>query len=169
MGLAGSGKTSVAKLLQQKLNGIVINTDDLHSLLFPDGERTETGNFTPQQLEEIYRSLRPIVYFVSKANPDKHIILEGSFRYASQRDFITSILEQEGITYKIINFVLDDDSIAEKRITNRFENEEAPDTYEDYLKMKAVFEPEEDAYVIDNSGSQDELVDLVSKYIKTQI
>jgi len=52
-GISGSGKTTVSKYLSDKLDALIINTDNLHSILFPHGERTETGDFTPEQLKEI--------------------------------------------------------------------------------------------------------------------
>jgi predicted kinase len=132
MGISGSGKTTAAKYLARKLNAEVINTDTLHGLLFPNGERTETGDFTPEQLAEIYRSLRPLAYYLSKIAPDRHIVFEGNFRFKAQREFITEMMESEKLPYKVLFVELGDEGIAEQRITNRH-------LTEDILKVKFKF------------------------------
>lgn len=165
MGISGSGKSVASKYISKKLNAEVINTDVLHSLLFPNGERTETGDFTPEQLAEIYRCLRPLAYYLSKIAPDKHIIFEGNFRFKKQRDFITEMMEAEELPYKILFIELSSDEIAEQRITNRHLNEGAPDTYEDYLKIKKVYERPEHAYIIDNSDDLNSFEKQLDNYI----
>lgn len=167
MGISGSGKTTASKYIAQKLDAEIINTDVLHSLLFPNGERTETGDFTPEQLAEIYRCLRPLAYYLSKTNPTKHIIFEGNFRFKSQLDFITEMMKAENLSYKILFIEIANDVIAEKRITNRHLNEGAPDTYEDYLKIKQVYEKPDDAYVIDNSEDTGSFETKLDDYIKS--
>lgn len=166
MGISGSGKTTASKYLAQKLNAEIINTDILHSLLFPNGERTETGDFTPEQLAEIYRCLRPLAYYLSKVAPDKHIIFEGNFRFKSQRDFIIEMMEEENLSYKILYVELGSDDVAEKRITNRHLNEGAPDMFEDYLKIKQVYEKPDNAYFVDNSGDIASFEKKLETYIR---
>ncbi|MBL8014743.1 MAG: ATP-binding protein [Candidatus Doudnabacteria bacterium] len=166
MGLPGSGKSTATKLLAERLHAEVINTDILHGLLFPQGERTETGDFTPEQLAEIYRSMRPLAYYLSKVAPESHIIFEGSFRFKSQRDFITQLLIENGIKYQILLLELDE-KIAEERITNRHEKEGAPDTFEDYLKIKSVFERPTAAFEIDNTGKVEDLAKHLDDYIES--
>lgn len=165
MGISGSGKTTASKYLAKNLNAEVINTDILHSLLFPNGERTETGDFTPEQLAEIYRSLRPLAYYLSKVAPGKHIVFEGNFRFKKQRDFIVEMMEKEKLSYKILFIELGNDEIAEQRITNRHINEGAPDTFEDYLKIKQVYEKPDNAYRIDNSGDLRDFEQKLEEYI----
>lgn len=157
-GLTGSGKTTVSKYLAEKLDAEIINTDVLHGILFPDGERLENGDFTAQQLAEIYRSLRPLAYYLSKANIEKHFIFEGNFRYSAQRDFITEKLDKENIPYKLIYVTLDDDSVAKERIDKR-KLEGIPGTYEEYLEIKSVYEKPDLSMVqeIKNSGDLQEL------------
>lgn len=169
MGISGSGKTVASKYLAKRLDAEIINTDVLHSLLFPNGERTETGDFTPEQLAEIYRCLRPLAYYLSKVAPDKHIIFEGNFRFKRQRDFITEMMDAEKLKYKILYIELSNDETAEKRITNRHLNEDAPDTFEDYLKIKQVYEKPDNAYVVDNSGDIASFESSLEQYIKSLI
>jgi predicted kinase len=166
MGISGSGKTTAAKYLARKLNAEVINTDTLHGLLFPNGERTETGDFTPEQLAEIYRSLRPLAYYLSKIAPDRHIVFEGNFRFKAQREFITEMMESEKLPYKVLFVELGDEGIAEQRITNRHLTEGAPDTFEDYLKIKQIYEKPDNAHKIDNSGNLSSFEQKLDEYIR---
>jgi predicted kinase len=135
-GISGSGKSTISKYLSKKLDAEIINTDNLHSLLFPIGERTETGDFTPEQLQEIYRGLRPLVHYISKIASDKNFIVEGNFRFKSQREFVIQKLKENNMPYKMIFVELKNEEEAKRRIDNRHFNEGAPDTFEDYLKIK---------------------------------
>ncbi len=167
MGISGSGKSVASRYLAKKLNAEVINTYVLHSLLFPNGERTETGDFTPGQLTEIYRSFKPLAYYLTKIVPDKHIIFEGNFRFKKQRDFITEMMKAKKLPYQIVLIELSSDEVAKQRITNRNKNEGAPDTYEDYLKIKKIYKRPDNAYVIDNSGDLSNLEKDLDKYINS--
>lgn len=165
MGLPGTGKTSVTKYLEEKLPAISINTDVLHSKLFPSGERTETGDFTPEQLKQIYATLRPLAYYLAKIAPDRHFIMEGTFRKAEQREGVIEEMENMKHPYKILLVETNDDE-ASKRIQGRFDRGEDPSTVEDYFKIKEVFEKPSNAYMIDNSTTLEELYKKIDEYIE---
>ena len=63
-GLPGSGKTEVSKYLARKLNAVVINTDEIRDKLFPHEGRNEIGDFTPEQLKQVYSSLGQLSFTI---------------------------------------------------------------------------------------------------------
>lgn len=167
MGLSGTGKTVAAKYLEKKLPAVRINTDTIHSKMFPDGERTETGDFTPEQLKNIYAMLRPLIYYLAKIAPDKHFIIEGAFREEKQRQNLTREMKVIKHPYSIV-YIEAGDNVTKQRINKRFK-EGAPDTVEDYEKMKKVYEypkSTKNLHKIDNSGSLKEFYRRLDIYIR---
>lgn len=163
-GLAGSGKTLVTKYLQEKINAVVINTDTLRSKLFPDGEYTPTGDFTPEQLTQVYEALRAIAFYLIKTAPERHFIFEGTFRYESQRDNLIEELEGHNYPYSLI-LVQINTQVAKERIDYRHEYEGAPDIFEEYLEQQKIFEKPTNAYLIENSGTREELNAQLDTYL----
>lgn len=68
-GLPGSGKSEASRYLAKKLDAVIINTDELRDLLFPQENRTDIGDFTPRQLKWVYRVLLPIAHYVVQVHP----------------------------------------------------------------------------------------------------
>lgn len=164
MGLPGSGKTEVAKCLEKKLNGVRINTDDLYIHLYPDKKYID-GDFPPGRLEQVYNTLGALAFYLDKANPNKDYIFEGSFRYQAQREHIVNQFENK-CKVKTILVEISDEKKVERRITKRHA-EGAPDTYEDYLKVKEAFEKPNDTgiFVLNNSGSLEDLNQKLDLYV----
>ncbi|SRR5258708_4022219 len=162
-GLSGNGKTEFAKILKQKLKGIVINTDDVYVRMFPDKKYTETGDFLPGRLEQIYNALGPIAYYLQILY-DGNYIFEGNFRYKAQRDHLINQVGKENSN--IVFVEVKNEEEIKRRIDERYKNG-APDTFEDYLKIKKVYERPDEAYLIDNSGDIKDLEKEVDRYVKS--
>jgi predicted kinase len=164
MGLPGSGKTEATKYLQKKLNAIVVNTDELRTKLFPAAVNTKTGDFTPEQLKQVYKALRPIIFYLVKAAPEKHYILEGSFRYEAQRTNIIAELDALHQPHCLLFIEIKTD-VAKKRMEYRHLHEGAPDVFEEHLDQLKVFERPKKAKIIDNSSTRDELYKKLDMYL----
>ena len=163
-GLPGSGKSEVAKYLARKLDAVVINTDDVRDSLFPHEKRNEIGDFTPEQLRQVYSSLGPIAFYVTKVNPRKHFIIEGTFRLDSQRQNVISEMEKLKHPYSVV-LVEVDEKEARRRIQERFDLGKAESTVAEYLEIKKVYERPKKAYIINNSGTLKDLHKKLREYI----
>jgi|GEM_PF-3013311 len=163
-GLPGSGKTIATHYLAAKLNAEVINTDLVHKLLYPKGAHTLTGDFTPESLEEVYRSLRLLAYFLTKTAPQKHIIFEGSFRLDNQRQSIISILTELTAKYSIIYLEVSDDQIVKQRLEERLKTGHAGD-FQHYLDIKQLYQKPSQAFIIQNNTTLQNLYSQLEEYI----
>ncbi len=163
-GLPGGGKSEVTKYLANKLGAIVINTDELRDKLFPTEGRDEVGDFTPEQLGQVYSSLRPVAFYIVKANPKKHFIMEGTFRLNSQRQNVIDEMKKLKHPYSVILVEVDEEE-AKRRIQERFDSGRSESTVVSYLKIKKIYEKPRNAYVVNNSGSLKDLYKKLSEYI----
>ncbi|HJY98898.1 MAG TPA: ATP-binding protein [Patescibacteria group bacterium] len=165
-GLPGSGKTEISKYLARKLNAIVINTDKVRDSMFPHQGRNEIGDFTPEQLRQVYSALKPISFYIAKVNPRKHFIIEGTFRLDSQRQNLINEMKKLKHHYKVI-FVEVDDEEAKKRIQERFNSGKAKSTVAEYLEIKKIYERPKNAYTINNSGKLKDLYKKLREYTRS--
>ena len=156
-GLSGCGKTTLAEIVSKKLNVLSISSDDLYPLMYPEGgARISTGDFTPEALKAVYACFGPLIYFLSIAASEKHLILSGNFRFHSQRESIKKVCEKLQMSLIVVLMTINNDDIVRERLKNRIITGE-PGDYQHYLKTKAIFEFPSNAYLFDNSGTKEEL------------
>lgn len=163
-GLPGSGKSTVSKLISEMLDGVVVTSDDLLSLLYPS--EFGTINFDDSVMDTIYRSLRPISFYLNKSNPGKDHILEGSFRFEKQRAFTLDVFKKFNIPYKVIFVYLSKEDELKNRTVANIGMGGTSNIYDDYLKVKEIYQRPTDAFEIDNSGSLEELVAKCKEYVE---
>ena len=163
-GLPGSGKTAVTRLISEGLNALVINTDDLRNKLFPQRRTTQHGDFTAYQIRIIYSTIRVLTYYLAITWPEKHLVLDGSFRYEHQRKSIIDEMKRINSPTRVV-YVKTDWKIIQKRIKWRHESDGHPATYATYEAVKRSYEKPVDCYERDNSGSWADLESSVKLYI----
>lgn len=163
-GLPGSGKTSVSKILEKKLDAIVINTDEICGILFPDRTVTVDGDFTDEQLTLIYKFIPVIATFLVRVMPLKHIIFDGSFRLDSQRVALINAMKVINCSVSIM-LVKANESAIKERISKRYNTGLQLARYETYKAVEKQYETPSQAWVIDNSGAIGDLESHVQEYI----
>lgn len=157
MGLPGSGKSAFSQILQRRLSGFLVNTDELREALFLVHRRKVIRDFPKQQLEFIYSILGPLAVLLINAFPINHLIFDGSFRYSKQRRALVEVAI--GLKQPIcIVFIKADELITKERI--------GPEKFAVYKKVKHIFEKPRTAVLIDNSGSLKELATKADEYIE---
>jgi predicted kinase len=164
-GIPGTGKSTVTHYLAKKLDAEVVNTDSVHALLYPKGAHTANGDFTPESLDTVYRSIPLLAYYLAKVASDIDIIIEGSFRLESQRRAITSVLDKEKIKYALILVEVTNDEVVENRLTERLKTGHKGD-FQNYLDIKEIYEKPENAVIIKNDGTIQELIIQIEQYIQ---
>jgi len=171
MGLPGTGKTEVSDFLDNRIEDLVrVNTDQLYKMMYPADERTPTGDFLPERLPAVYAALGGLAYYLPQANDAGIYLFEGSFRYKSQRDAIINAAKAAD-TPVVVLYIQADERTTVERINHRYHHKGAPDTPEDYYKIKNVYEwpeasSEYEFYTIQNSSDIQSLQEEIYKFMK---
>lgn len=163
-GIPGTGKSEVTKNLSSKLNALVVNTDAVHELLYPEGAYTDTGDFTQESLIAVYKSLPLLAHYLLAISSNKNIIFEGSFRLAKQRQAILDIVNEHKVEARIILVTVDQDSKVKERLEKRKKLGQAGD-YQSYLDIKEIFEVPREAVVLENNGNFEELALKINRLV----
>ncbi len=166
-GLPGSGKTKVAKIIARSVNGLLINTDDVRNILFARDGFTGAFDFTPNQLEVIYKVLPVVMTYVTEVAPSKDIVFDGTFRLNEQRETVRRAANKLNREVSVVVVSADERDIKD-RIDHRHTAEGHQATFETYLKVRGVYEIPIDAWAIDNSGKLADLAQKVYVYLQSK-
>lgn len=96
-GGVGSGKTTVANILQSKFNACLINTDDIAKKLMKPGEisyQLVVEHFGREILDETGEINRPKLANIVFSNPNELAILN-SFSHPYVKEYVLHTIEQE--------------------------------------------------------------------------
>ena len=86
IGLPGTGKSTLANYLSQKMNASILSTELFRSFLFNKKGTNKDIDFSKTELEIVYNSISYIVAQLSHIN--NNLIVEGVFRNNSQRLYL---------------------------------------------------------------------------------
>ncbi len=118
-GLPGSGKTEIARRLRSLLNGVVVNTDALLRAIQAPQAPTAPPDFSAQELDLVYSILPSVVHQLGAQAPARHIILDGTFRFARYRQAALDAAASDGHRSSVILVTAPDDLIQERlRVRN---------------------------------------------------
>jgi aminoglycoside phosphotransferase family enzyme/predicted kinase len=172
-GLVGSGKSTVARVLGERIGAKVLRSDVIRKTLagIPLEERRYEGyeggiyteDFTRRTYEELHREgSEPL-------RSGRPVILDASYKRRSERERASSIAREHGTRFFIVECVCDDET-AKSRLTRRVEEREVSDgRWEIYERQKVEFE-----YITENEGRLirvdtarpvDETVELILKVL----
>lgn len=143
-GLPGTGKSTVARILAEKTNAVVINSDVVRRGLFPDKRsysHTETGKVIAEVNRRAKESLRR----------HENVILDALFTKQASRDLYKKLAENLGAEFEII-LVTADESVIKQRLDARV-NDPSEANFAYYLDRRGHFEPIVGPHrVVENSG-----------------
>jgi predicted kinase len=137
-GLPGTGKSALAKALVARLDGVVLNKDDVRSVLFP-GALTD---FSREQDDLVFDAILRAAGYLAGRGRVQFIFLDGrTFSRREQIERAIHAAEEAGCAWKILLAVCPD-TVAESRlIAGAAEHPAANRTVEMYREMKARFAP----------------------------
>ncbi len=143
-GPPGTGKSTVAERVTDRLNGRRLRTDVVRKERFPDPE------YTAAESAAVYDELFDRAREAVEAGDD--VVLDGTFRRETLRQRATAVAADATVESRVIRVTCDPETVRE-RIRQRADDESDAD-FAIYQKINAEFEPvvAENHILIDNSG-----------------
>lgn len=159
-GLPGCGKSVVARLLAERLDGLLLRTDAIRKELFA------APDYSPEE------SIRTYAEFYRRAEEGlvagRCVIMDATFYSHASRVQAGAIAQQAGVPRRLL-LVTAPEEIVRERLAQRT-NDISDADFSVYLGMKTKFEPLTEAEthtVIDNRGGMQALLARVEQYLET--
>ena len=157
-GYIGVGKSTVAKRIAKKINGVILRSDEIRSKIYPSP--THSKEEIQHVYELFFKELKKLL------TEDKNVVLDATFHLKKNRDSIIDIAKQLNVDLKIVEVRCDSDEEAKRRIESRNDGVSKTD-YNQYLKHKSEFEEiGEEKIIIDNTGDLKNTYDQIDIFCK---
>ena len=157
-GLPGTGKTTLACQLAERLNATILSKDTVRHALFSP----EQVEYSTEQDDFVIEILLRTAEYIWRRRPDQTIILDGrTFSRASQRSHVIEFAEKQRQSWRIVECVCSDE-----RARRRLEQPEAdhpagnrtPELYEEVKRRWEPIDESKLAVRTDNEVNFEELV-----------
>jgi predicted kinase len=153
-GHPGTGKSTVAEGIADRLDARLLRTDVVRKELYPDPEYTDAESASVY--DELFDRAR------TSAEDGRHIVLDGTFRHKPLRERAAAVATEAGVEFSLVRVVCDEETVRE-RIRARDDDESDAD-FAIHQQLKEEFEPlDDDHLVVDNSGSLAETREAVDE------
>ncbi len=158
-GLPGTGKTTLAKAVAEKIDAVSINSDSIRMSMLEEREYTEEEKKMIYQamFEEAGKNLKE----------GKNVVLDATFYKKELRESVEEVAKEAGTGFFIVECVTHEDLLKERIFKRKKEETESEADFEVYKKVKTQFEPiEEEHLAVDTSVELEKQIELVMNYIK---
>ncbi len=172
-GLIGTGKSSLAKALAEKLGAYYYDVDKIKKEVYPTDPDYEynMANSIPFSNETRIRTFNRVVEdFPKLATQHKYIVVDETLHKKSLREILFEGAKKYAGGY-IVVWVKADESVIRERLTkDKREGHILKDSFGMYLSLKKIFEDINEADVIvENNGSISESLDVLVKLVTEKI
>ena len=156
-GLPGCGKSVVARLLAERLDGLRLRTDAIRKELFA------APDYSPEE------SIRTYAEFYRRAEEGLAgghvVVMDATFYSHASREQAAAIARQADVPWRLL-LITAPEEIVRERIARRT-NDISDADFQVHLAMKAIFEPVTEAHTkIDNRDGLTELAAQVERWIE---
>jgi len=142
-GVPGTGKTTVAEALAERLDATVLRTDVVRKELYDAPEYTEA------ETEAVYET---VLDRAGERLADESVVIDATFRTRAVRETARTVAERAGADFRLVG-VDCDDAVVRERIRDRTDDESDADI-EVYELICEEYEPlDSPDLVVDNSGT----------------
>ena len=154
-GLPGTGKTTLAKAVAERINAVHISSDTVRMKMLE--ERT----YSAEEKEKIYDTI--LEEAEKQLKEGKNVILDATFYKKALREKVRVIAAD----FFIVECTTHENLIKERIFARKKEETESEADYKVYKKVKTEFEPiAERHFAVDTSLPLEKQVELVMKYIE---
>ncbi|MBI4177524.1 MAG: AAA family ATPase [Candidatus Aenigmarchaeota archaeon] len=151
-GLPGTGKTTIAKALSQRIGAALLRTDVIRK------EMLFEAKYTEKERDSVYENM--FVTAGEKLRNGEDCVLDGTFYKKSLRDVAKRVAENNKSKFHIVECVLHEDFVRTR--INARKGDESEADFQIYQKAKNAFEPiTEKHIVVDTSKDVKECVDKI--------
>jgi predicted kinase len=138
-GLPGTGKTTLARVLAARLNGVVLGKDEVRAALFPES----LIDYTAEQDDLCMNAVLSAAQYLANHDDIPFIFLDGrTFSRASQIQAVIAAANACGAAWKILHLSCPDDVVRARLKQGVAENHLARNrNFKLYSELKTRFEP----------------------------
>ncbi|MFW7379901.1 MAG: AAA family ATPase [Oligoflexus sp.] len=156
-GLMGSGKTSLARKLAQRLGAVHLESDRVRQDIFSQHEDTQAafgqGLYTREQRQRVYLAMAQLSQ--ASLQQGQTVIADASFTLAENRQILQDLAQKLHLRCEFIwcdcPAELAKQRIAQRRSTEQSDSQARPELYDQQGQSMDALSPDEKAYVIDSS------------------
>ena len=156
-GLPGTGKSTIADILSEKIRAPVLRTDEIRKKLI------EKPTYSEDERELVYRVMFIVAeYLVKQGVP---CILDATFNKEERRRKVVELAERNNVPIYFIECICDEEVVKERLKGDKRFSSDAD--WEVYLKLKREFEPiMQDHIIIDTTRGSVEAADILIEKLK---
>jgi predicted kinase len=153
-GLQGTGKTTVATKISQKLRAELLRTDVIRKDL-------NLSQYTEEAKQRVYDEM--ISRTRGLLQGDKNVVLDATFIKQKNRNQAQQVALETNADFQIVQ-VISSDEVVKQRLEERV-GDASEAGFEQYLSARKSFEPIPGRHItIDNSRSLDETLHQLNQY-----
>ncbi len=157
-GLPGTGKSTLAKAVAERINAVHISSDSIRMKMLK--ERT----YSDKEKEKVYEAMFAEAEGLLKDR--KNVILDATFYKKELREKARRISMKVGTGFLIVECVTHEGLLRERLFARKKEKSESEADFAVYKKVKGIFEPIEEKHLVaDTSLPLEKQVQLVEKYL----
>ena len=162
-GLPGTGKSTLARTLAQRLGAAVLDKDRVRGALFPDS----LTDYTAQQDELCMRAMLEAAAYLTERDRVQYIFLDGrTFSSQAHIEVVLQAAARAGAHWRVVH-VKCADAVAEERLARSDPSHPARNrNVALYRRIKQHFEPITRAKLeVDTTQGTDTVLTMVEEYI----
>ncbi len=137
-GLPGTGKSTLARALAERLGAAILDKDRVRGALFPD----TLTDYSPEQDQLCMRAIMEAAVYLTERRRVKYIFFDGrTFSTRRQIEDVLLAAKQAGAPWRLLH-VICADAVAEERLTRQDPDHPAKNRDPGlYRRIKQHFEP----------------------------